>query len=342
MQDNNKLLIVGNSGDTQVGTHFRNAACKLHVPVHYVDQKDAFSGSVLLRQINWWLLGHRPYHLIPFSRKVLSVCKSIQPRWLLCTGRSPILSEVLIEIGRLGIQRLNYLTDDPWNPSHKASWLFKSLPNYDMIFSTRKTNIEDLKKLGCKNVQFLPFAYSPEIHFFDCPASSTDRLRFESDVLFIGAADKDRIPYIKALIRGGLKIGLYGGYWNRYPEVRKFNRGYANSRDLRWALSTTKLALGLVRRANRDDNSMRTFEIPAIGTCMLAEDTDEHRRIFAEDGKNVLYFKDCNEMLQKTFFLLNNNAERFRLAKAAHELIIRGHHTYKDRLLKILEMQDPE
>ena len=82
---------------------------------------------------------------------------------------------------------------------------------------------------------------------------------------------------------------------------------------------------------------MRTFEIPAIGACMLTEDTEEHREIFGEDGKAVVYFKSVDQMLEKTKFLLNNESERRRLTREAHHLIVGGKHTYKDRLVTMLE-----
>jgi spore maturation protein CgeB len=81
---------------------------------------------------------------------------------------------------------------------------------------------------------------------------------------------------------------------------------------------------------------MRTFEIPAMSGCMLAENTEEHREIFGEDGSSVLYFQDIGEMLEKTRWLLDHPEERRRLAEAAHRLITRGRHTYGDRLLQML------
>ena len=38
-------------------------------------------------------------------------------------------------IGRLGIERINFLTDDPWNPAHHAPWFMKALPEYDEVFT---------------------------------------------------------------------------------------------------------------------------------------------------------------------------------------------------------------
>jgi spore maturation protein CgeB len=47
---------------------------------------------------------------------------------------------------------VNYLTDDPFNPAHQASWFLDELPEYDRVFSTRHANMSDLQNAGCKYI----------------------------------------------------------------------------------------------------------------------------------------------------------------------------------------------
>ena len=68
-----------------------------------------------------------------------------------------------------------------------------------------------------------------------------------------------------------------------------------------------------MRRANRDGNCMRTFEVPAIGSCMLTEDTEDHRTLFGPEGESVLYFNTIPEMVTKAVWLAGNPSERARL-----------------------------
>jgi hypothetical protein len=70
---------------------------------------------------------------------------------------------------------------------------------------------------------------------------------------------------------------------------------------------------------------------------MLAEDTDEHREIFGEEGRAVLYFRTIPEMTDKCSRLLRDDRERLRLSTEAHSLIIRGCNTYGDRLVRMLQ-----
>ena len=329
-----KLLVVGNTGGTNVGSSFLTAARALSIDTELVDAKEAMEAPIWVRRVNWWLRGRRPTRLEWFSRRLTEKVGSRRPEWLLTTGVAPCHREALDVIGAVGVKRVNYLTDDPFNPSQRAPWFLDALPAYDHVFSPRRANIDDLLRLGCKAVSYLRFGYDPALHYLDHPSS--DEQQVAADVMFAGGADRDRLPYITTLIRTGLRVALYGDYWDRFPETRPCARGHADPSTLRRATGAAKVALCLVRRANRDGHTMRSFEIPAIGACMLAEDTDEHREIFGREGEAVVYFATTAAMVEKLSWLLTCGEERARLAAAAHRLITGGGHAYKDRLLAML------
>lgn len=81
---------------------------------------------------------------------------------------------------------------------------------------------------------------------------------------------------------------------------------------------------------------MRTFEVPAVGACMVVEDTLEHRQIFGEDGARVVYFKTAGEMVERTRMLLANEILRKKLRDNVHLHITKGVNTYADRLARML------
>jgi spore maturation protein CgeB len=333
---NDSLIIVGNPASIHVGAHLWNGAKQLGIRCQLYDTNDAFRASWLINKMNWRFRGHYPTRLKEFSERLLQACVVYRPRWILSTGIAPIEAQVLKEIGKLNVVRINYLTDDPWNPVHHAPWFFESLIFYDQLFSPRRSNLEDLRRLGSSKVTYLPFAYAPEAHFPELAAIPEEQSKFDTDVVFAGGADKDRIPYIASLIRAGFRVALYGGYWERYPETIRQARGHADPQTLRKAICGAKVAVCLVRKSNRDGHVMRTFELPATGACMLTEYTEEHREIFDEEGKAVVYFHTIKEMIKKLKWLLENEDERHRLEKAAHDLIVKGKNTYKDRLLVML------
>ena len=90
--------------------------------------------------------------------------------------------------------------------------------------------------------------------------------------------------------------------------------------------------------AERSDPLLRSFEIAAVGGCMLAEDTAEHREIFGPDGEAVVYFRNAREAAERAKGLLADSAERARLSAGVRQKISRGAHTYRDRAVSILEV----
>ena len=331
------LLLVGNSDPVQIGAHLLHAGKELGVETTFCNMADAYVGPLWKNRVNWWLRGRLPTRLREFSAQVLQTCRDVRPTFLLSTGIAPIEETTLKEIGEMHVTRLNYLTDDPWNPVHRASWYFRAVLQYDYVFSPRRVTLSDLRGLGCLSACYLPFAYAPEIHFPEPPANEAERADLETDVVFAGGADRDRVPYMQALLQAGFKVALYGGYWERYPQTARVARGHIDPVTLRRAVSAAKVSLCLVRRANRDGHVMRTFELPAMGACMLTEDTIEHREIFGDDGEAVVYFNTRDEMVNKLRWLLTHDDERRRLAGAAHRIITKSPNTYHDRLAAMLE-----
>jgi hypothetical protein len=329
------LVLVGDARPEHIGTHFQRAARELGLTVHFADVREA-RGPSIIRRICWHLAGRRPGRLGQFSRRVLDMCASYKPDVLLTTGFAPVSAGVLDKIASFGIYRMNYLTDDPWNPAQRAPWFLQALKEYDEVLSTRRANLGDLENLGCKRVGYLPFGFAPDLYFPE-DLSPERNSELATDIMFAGGADTDRLPYITALAGAGFHVGLYGMYWERFTETRELTRGFQSPGIVRAAVAAAKVVLCLVRRANRDGTCMRTFEVPAVGACMLVEKTDEHLDLFGPEGQCVLYFDSIPEMMEKTRWLLDHETDRGRLKDAAHRLIVGGEHTYRDRLAAIIQ-----
>jgi hypothetical protein len=337
-----RLLLIGQFTPEHVGHHLLNGAKALGIEVSCLDVNAAFSGPAWASRFSWHLFGHRPPRLQTFGRAVASLCDSLRPTWILATGLAPLNASTLDTVGSLGITRINFLTDDPWNSAHRAPWFLRALNRYDYVFSPRHANIEDLCSIGCPHVTYLPFAYDPLTHFPEQPMTDDERQRMAYDVLFVGGADEDRIPWLHALKNSGFDIGLYGGYWDRYRETRPLARGLLPPEQVRRAASASKVSVALVRKANRDGHAMRSYELPAMAACFVAEDTPDHRRLYGEEGDAVLYFATPSELVVKTRWLLDHDLERTRMASKAHATVVSGSNTYQDRLATMLSLRGAE
>jgi len=332
-----RIVIVGNPDEVHVGRHLMHAAHEMGIEATLCDTRAAYAGSKIQRTVNWRLRGHRPANLRAFSQRVVETCEEREPSCVITTGIAPVDEQAMRRLGELGIRRSNFLTDDPWNEAHHAPWFTEALAHYDDVRTPRTANLTELRALGCRRVTYLPFAYAPDIHFADPPSDESERRQFDADVVFVGGADPERVEWMLPLITAGLRVALYGGYWERHKETRAAARGMADAATVRKAIGGGATALCLVRRANRDGHSMRSFEVPAIGACMLVEDTEEHRQIFGDAGQAVEYIASPDAAFERATSLLADRLERQRLSQSAHALIVSGHHTWRDRLHAMLE-----
>jgi hypothetical protein len=337
-----RLVIVGHPGETHLGGHLMRAAAALGVEARLVDAGDAYAGPAWRRRANWWLRGHRPSRLDAFSRDVVTATREARADLVLATGLAPVSAEGLRTLAAGGVRLANYLTDDPWNPAHRAPWFLAAIREYDHVFSPRRANMADLAAIGGPPVSYLPFAYDPDVHRPPSTITPEDRRRYDADVMFAGGADPERVATVRPLVEAGLRVALYGGYWDRDAATRASGRGFLDAEGIRRAATVARLCLCLVRRANRDGHAMRSFEIPAIGGCPLVEDTEEHRAIFGADGEAAAYFDSPGAMVRTARALLAAPDRRRALAEAARARITQGGQTYRDRLAAMLaDVQEP-
>lgn len=319
-----KILLVGNPGGTNVADSLLHAARQLKHEASLVPATDAFRTSDLRRRISWHLLGHKPPRLAAFSERVLNDAQVFQPDILIATGLAPIGEEVLKALPN--VRRVVFLTDDPWNPEFSAKWFFEALPHYDVVFTPRRANMNDLRKHGCRDVRYLPFGYDPR-HFHADPQTKT------VDAFFAGGADDERIAFLTPLLTGEFKVELAGDFWGKYFATRDFAAGHFDPDQLRRATARAHVNICMVRAANRDGHVMRSLEIPAVGGAMLVQDTEEHRALFGDD---VMYFNTAKGLEARFRSLMTDASLREKLAARVHARITGGGHTYRDRLVSLL------
>jgi spore maturation protein CgeB len=331
------MLIVGNSGGTNIGESLIAAAADLGREALLARAAEAMSRWWFPQAFMWHLGGRRPLHLGAFSSRLVDTCRRDGIEILISTGIAPITAVTLEKLGALGICRVNYSTDDPWNPVHHALWFLKSLSHYDVVFTPRRANIADFRRLGCRSVHYLPFAYDPR-HF--SPGDDRGDLPALPQVVFVGGADDDRAIFFRKFIRHGVQPVFVGDYWHRYADLAPLSLGHKPAEEIRRLTARAAVNLCLVRRANRDGHVMRSFEAAALGGCMVVEETSEHREIFGPDGECVVYFRTPEEAAARVIALLDRPSERRRLSAAVQERIVGGANTYADRLKTMLAEVD--
>ncbi len=331
-----KLLIVGYSDPGQMGNYLGAAAETLSLNYRIIDTGQAETTNRILQSFYWRFRGKRPANLAAFATQVLNTCATMKPDVVLTTGgRAPLDGSHIEKLHQLGTKVINYSTDDPWNPVLRAPWFISALPHYDVIFTPRRANLDDFRRCGVRAIHYLPFAYDPEVHR---PWPDNVPPGAPSDVLFVGGCDTDRLSVVGPLADAGLNLALFGRYWNQYPQTRAYWRGVADQDTIRAASATTAICLCLVRRANRDDHVMRSFEAAAIGGCILAEDTPDHRELFGPDDYAVRYFKTIPDLQRQAQNLVGDADVRRRLSLALRQRMAPRRDTYADRIVTMLRL----
>lgn len=333
-----RLLIVGNPGTVHVGAHLLAAAKSLGLETTFVDLGQSWSSNRWLNRIAYRFAGRRPTRLRAFGQEVRDAVDRFHPNFMLVTGISAPDAATLRAVRERRVQTANFLTDDPWNPNNGAGFFWAALREYDVIYSPRRSNMGDLHRHGCQRVEYLPFGYNPEVHRPERPATAAERARFECDVAIIGGADADRAPLALALLAAGLNLKLYGGYWDRWPALRPYWGGFVYGRELRLAVGGAVVNISMGRRQNRDGHAMRSLELPAMGACLVVEDTPEHRELFGDEQNCVAYYRTPEEMVVKVKFLCAQRDHARTLGVRVFKRICReARHTYADRLGQILD-----
>ncbi len=327
-----RIVIVGNGGDCHVGAHFMEAADLLGWESQLVDIEKIRASKWRMR-VYWRLLGRRDPRAGVLKRRLNEACDRFRPNWVLVTGRIPIDTSTIQGLQRRGLRMVNFMTDDPWNPLYHSNFLLKGLREYDAIFTPRQSNIGDFERLKVQHVEYLPFGYSASKHEAAPSSSCADSL---SDVLFVGGADVDRVVYARAFREAGLNLMLFGGNWDRYPDLRSAWMGIGNLDTIRSACLRCKVTLVLPRHANRDGHVMRSYESAASRSCILAEDTSDHRRMFSDEVCKSTLFTNLSDMISKARLLVGEDQLRKSSRKDAYERIVaNGRNTYCDRLMSI-------
>jgi spore maturation protein CgeB len=325
------IAMVGASGDTAVGESLAKGARALGHTVSYFDLAQAAHPNRIIHGLSWRFFDRRMPRMGKFAAHVLSECQRLQVQCLISTGAAPIPVKTILALRTAGVVCINFSTDDPWNQRVCGSWFRAALAQYDYAFTPRSANYAEFQALNGPKVAQLKFGYDPEFFY---PDTQTHAEIY--DVAFVGGADKDRCQLLAPLLKSGLQIALFGGYWDTYPETKAFAKGGLNNMQMRALSSQAKVSLCIVRRQNRDGHVMRSLEAAANGECMLVEHTAEHVEIFGEEGACVRYFKSAEDIPRIAKAMIADPDLRAQFKQRVVQRIIQGQHRYQDRLASML------
>jgi spore maturation protein CgeB len=211
---------------------------------------------------------------------------------------------------------------------------------YDAFLTTKSYNVPELRAAGCQRIIFLPNAFDPDTHR---PMAGEHRTQqFSAPVSFVGTFEPARAASLRKLAEAGIPIRIWGSFWKRWgrpPEGVIVEGRDVIGKDYARVISESDINLCFLRKLNRDLQTTRSVEIPAVGGFMLAERTDEHRELF-EEGIEAEFFGSDEELIDKCRYYLAHPDLRTRIAKAGRVRCVNSGYDYRSRLAEALRKLD--
>ncbi len=248
-----------------------------------------------------------------------------------------ILPETLQHLKQVAGARAIHYTPDSQILSQRSRHFMSSIPLYDALVTTKEWEVDAYKEAGAKQVILTYQGY--DNRFFPRRIPESERSAFDSDVCFIGHAQRHYAERLQALSSLDIRLRIWGDPWQRYAKKHKWTAivgQYLWGESYPLALACAKIGLGLLGKHIPETSTTRTFEIPAMGTFLLAERTALHQQLF-DEGTEAEFFSSDDEMLDKARYYLGNTEARRRIAAAGRARCERSGYSSTELLKQIID-----
>lgn len=262
-------------------------------------------------------LGHRVYllpQIFAANRRLRARVAELRPNVVWIDKGRWVLPATVRWLKEQGAKVVHYNTDDLYG-TEEYFWLHRrGLRHYDVTLTTNRFNVAEIRERFGRAVFRVGMGYDHRIHVAPTQpvAGATTG---GPDLIFVGHYEPHTEDFVAAAVEAGLRVDVFGSQWNRArrPQFRRVQRlGQDEYAD---RIRGAKLALCSLSRRNRNESTGRTFEIPALGGCLLAEDTAEHRWLFRA-GREAFLFRNPDDLVTQCRAALAQPGARDAVAAA--------------------------
>lgn len=238
-------------------------------------------------------------------------------------------------LGRITVTKVHYHPDDSTNPFNRSRTFHHSEVEYDLHFTSKRHNISEISERTGKECHFIWYAYDPDWHFRikDWPNSKKSY-----DLGFIGHYRPDRSALILDLSKElGKRFAIAGSNWRRTIGLSSIATVLPPQYGVNFSrmCAEAPVQLGLLNSDNRDLHTARSFEVPATGALLIAENTSDHRELF-KHMSSALLFETPQELRDLLRWIDSNPSQAQAIALKGYELITSTQNTWEDRAREIL------
>ena len=251
-----------------------------------------------------------------------------------------------------GVTTFNWFADDHFRFCNFSKYY---APLFDWISTT---DSQAVKKYYSKNVIKTQWACNHSLY-------KPFNLEKIYDVSFVGQPHSDRRKIVNQIRKAEINIKCWGNGWkagrvSQDEMIKIFSQSKINLNLTKSSGNINFKALASVFLKKELNNSLklinpkywipnlqsildkkreqikgRNFEIPGSGGFLLTSNADNLTDYY-EDGKEIIIYKNINDMIDKIKYYLEHDEERESIAQAGHERTIREH-TYEKRFNNIFK-----
>lgn len=174
------------------------------------------------------------------------------------------------------------------------------------------------------------------------PLYKPDRTLYQYDISFVGQKHGQmpngkflRSEVIDAMMAAGLKVDLFGHYWDGYSNWHGYTKDFESIIKV---FNTSRINLNLSNPwhfGTMPQIKGRHFEIPQTHGFQLTTPADDLSSYFTEDKEIVIANSD-NELIEKAKFYLENSKEREKIAAAGYARM-QNEHQWEHRFTHIFK-----
>ena len=338
-----RILSVGNMDGVSNTCRFRNMAL-MRIADHVDVVNTSYANSLLYKIAYHLYLYGIPVNLPDHAHANGKIRKYIKERQydIIWIDKGVTILPSTLRFVRERQPSIKLISYSPDNMSlrHNSSRQFeKGLSLYDYHLTVSRPGLEEiLVGMGARKVLFLNKGYESSFHHpYHLTEQETKYLG--GDVGFIGSWEEKRCRSVMYLADHGIRVKVWGkGKWKEYAQyspnltitgVGLYDENYPK------AFCAFKISLCFLRHMNSDTYTSRSYEIPACGGFMLAERTEEHKRLFEED-KEAAYFSSNEELLEKCKYYLEHEEERKAIAMAGYQRCIDSDYSNEGMIREVL------
>lgn len=182
---------------------------------------------------------------------------------------------------------------------------------FDYLFIAHNNFAPLYKRDGLKNFFFIIQTKSTKITAIDK----------EYDVCFIGTPKADRKEILYYLHKKGIKLKVFGYNWEHDPDLKEIAGGVLPPEDYLKTIAQTKINLCFSKNVfGTPGMKGRFLEISECKAFSLVEE-DPHLSDLFKEGKEIIFFKDKEDLFKKIVFYLDHDKEREKIANESYKKV---------------------